>query len=123
MTLFVLALAQAAPAWPESEGFSVVRGVLALAVVVVALAAFVWVLRRGAFGLGGGKRRPGAPAIESAIPLGDRRSLVIVSVEGRRLLLGLSPAQVALLTELEAAPRSFGDALERSVKTSTEGLS
>ncbi|MBP1607365.1 MAG: fliO [Acidobacteria bacterium] len=123
MSPLVLALAQDAPTWPESGGFSLARGVLALAAVVVALAAFVWVVRRGTFGLGSGTRRPGAPSIESALPLGERRSLVVVSVEGRRLLLGLAPAQVALLTELEATPRSFGDALERSVKTAPGGRS
>lgn len=121
MASLILGLAQDAPAWPESGGFSLGRGVLALAAVVVALAAFVWVVRRGTFGLGSGARRPGAPSIESALPLGERRSLMIVSVEGRRLLLGLSPTQVTLLTELEAAPRSFGEALDRSVTTAPGG--
>lgn len=119
----VLALAQEAPAWPESGTFSVLRGVLALAAVVVALAAFVWVVRRGTFGLGAQARKPGAPAIESAVPLGERRSLVIVSVEGRRLLLGLTPVQVALLTELGKSPPDFVDALDRSVTAATGGRS
>ena len=34
------------------------------------------------------------------MPLGERRSLVIVSVEGRRLLLGLTPGQISMVTEL-----------------------
>jgi flagellar biogenesis protein FliO len=32
--------------------------------------------------------------------------LVVVSVEGRRLLLGLTPTHVSLLTELDAAQRT-----------------
>jgi flagellar biogenesis protein FliO len=33
--------------------------------------------------------------VETAVPLGERRSLVIVSVEGRRILLGLTPGQIS----------------------------
>jgi flagellar biogenesis protein FliO len=40
--------------------------------------------------------------VETAIPLGERRSLVIVSVEGRRLLLGLTSTNISLVTELRA---------------------
>ena len=51
------------------------------------------------------------------VPLGDRRSLVIVSVEGRRLLLGLTPAQVSLVTEL--APPTFQQAVDRHLPVAT----
>ena len=33
--------------------------------------------------------------VETAVALGERRSLVVVTVEGRRLLLGLAPDSVA----------------------------
>jgi flagellar protein FliO/FliZ len=69
-------------------------------IVLGLVAALAWFARRGAFhGL-----RPGAKSmsIETAMPLGERRSLVIVSVEGRRLLLGLTPTTVAMVTELAA---------------------
>jgi flagellar biogenesis protein FliO len=123
MPVLALALTQAAPEWPEAGGLSLLRAIVALAAVAVALGAFVWVLRRGTFALGGRRRTSGAPSVETAIPLGDRRSLVIVSVEGRRLLLGLSPVQVALLTELEAAPTNFGESLERTVRSAAGGTS
>ncbi len=45
--------------------------------------------------------------VETAVPLGERRSLVIVAVEGRRLLLGLTPAQVSLVTELRGDGSGF----------------
>ena len=49
------------------------------------------------------------------MPLGERRSLMVVAIEGRRLLLGLTPMQVSLVTELtppspDAASTGFGAA-------------
>jgi flagellar biogenesis protein FliO len=56
------------------------------------------------------------------VPLGERRSLVVVSVEGRRLLLGLTPAQVSLVTELAAAPPAgFQDAVDRRLAPPAPG--
>jgi flagellar protein FliO/FliZ len=78
-----------------------------LVVALVALAA--WAVRRVA-----PMRRPrGGILVETASPLGERRSLVIVSVEGRRLLLGLTPTQVSLVAELGAAP--FNNALDSAM--------
>ena len=79
-------------------------GVQSLVGVIVVLGLVVglaWLLRRGAFG----SLRPGSRSItvETAMPLGERRSLVIVSVEGRRLLLGMTPGQISMVTELDAA--------------------
>lgn len=73
---------------------------LATAIVLALVAALAWLARRSTAirTLGPGLR------VESAVSLGERRSLVIVAVEGRRLLLGLSPASVALVTELGPAP-------------------
>jgi flagellar biosynthetic protein FliO len=80
------------------------RALLATAVVLGLVALLAWLVRRGT--LAWPVRSDGAPvAIERAVPLGERRSLVIVAVEGRRLLLGLTPAQVTLVTELGPSPR------------------
>jgi flagellar protein FliO/FliZ len=72
-------------------------GVIVVLGLVVGLA---WLLRRGAFGA----LRPGSRSItvETAMALGERRSLVIVAVEGRRLLLGMTPGQISMVTELDA---------------------
>ncbi len=96
------------------------RMLVALAVVLVMLGGLAWLMRRGVLR----RRGAGALGIESALTLGDRRSLIILSVEGRRLLLGLAPGNVSLLTELaRSAPgmpagsgsgASFGDALARA---------
>ena len=77
------------------------------------LALCVWLVRRGGFDTLG-RRGPRLVNVETAVALGDRRQLVIVSVEGRRLLLGLTTAQVTLLTELESGA-SFDAALDAQV--------
>ncbi len=82
------------------------KGLGALVVVIALLAGVLWLLRRGT-GLG---RPGGTMVVETALSLGERRSLVIVSVEGRRLLLGVAPASVALVTELQTG-REFEQAL------------
>jgi flagellar protein FliO/FliZ len=84
-----------------------------LAAVVVVLALFgvvAWLLKRSRLALGRNRDRI---AIETACSIGERRSLVIVGVEGRRLLLGVTPGQVSLITELGAAP-AFTDAMARA---------
>ncbi len=75
----------------------------AVLVVLALVAALAWLLRRGAFKtLRQGNR---AMTVETAMPIGERRSLIIVAVEGRRLLLGLTPGQISMVTELgPAAP-------------------
>lgn len=81
----------------------------ALGIVLGLLAGLAWLLRRGVLA----KRSAGALAIESALALGDRRQLMVVAVEGRRLLLGVAPGQVSLVTELQTAP-SFEQAVARA---------
>lgn len=85
---------------------SIWRTLGALAVVLALLGACLWLLKRGALG----RRGPTGLQVESALSLGDRRSLVVVQVEGRRLLLGLGPGHVSLVTELGPG-QSFDQAL------------
>ena len=74
------------------------NGFLAVVIVLGLVVALAWLLRRGSLGTLNG--RGGAINVETAVALGERRSLVIVSVEGRRLLLGLTPTTMQLVTEL-----------------------
>jgi len=76
----------------------------AVLVVLALVAALAWMARRGNFNA---LRRRGPVSVETAVPLGDRRSLVIVSVEGRRLLLGLTPANISMVAELGPGGVSF----------------
>jgi flagellar protein FliO/FliZ len=77
-----------------------IQSLFAVVVVLGLVAALAWLLRRGGFGA----LRPGSRniTVETAVPLGERRSLVIVAVEGRRLLLGMTPGQISMVTELDA---------------------
>ena len=106
MTLPVL-LAQAqaaapAPGW--SDGPGVVRTLLSLIVVIALMAGCLWLIRRGGLLQGGLRKGPRAVQVETAMGLGDRRQLVIVAVEGRRLLICVTPMQVSLVTELGSSP-------------------
>jgi flagellar biosynthetic protein FliO len=73
---------------------------VATLLVLGLVAALAWLVRRGPLARLANKGK--VVAVETAIPLGDRRSLVIVAVEGRRLLLGMTPTTIALVTELRA---------------------
>lgn len=119
MVALLFAGAPDAATWPGDPGLSASRGLLAVVVVFGLLGILVWLVRRGGLGRFGLAKRGGALAVETALALGERRSLVVVSVEGRRLLLGLSPMQVTLLTELRGAPApSFDDALGQASASS-----
>jgi flagellar biosynthetic protein FliO len=78
------------------------RALASFGVVIALLIGFVWLLRRGSLAFPGSRPRA-VIAIETAASLGERRSLVIVSVEGKRLLLGVAAGGVSLLSELTAA--------------------
>ena len=68
--------------------------------VISLLAIVLWLLKSGY--LARLTARSQAVAVETAVSLGERRQLVIVAVEGRRLLLGVTSGQVTLVTELSA---------------------
>ena len=74
-----------------------VQSLLGVLLVLGLVATLAWAARRGSFA---SLKQRGPVSIETAVPLGERRSLVIVSVEGRRLLLGLTPMQVSMVAEL-----------------------
>src|SRR5215470_9824774 len=97
-------LAQTAPDpanWPGSGELT--RSLFAILVVFGLLAVLAWLARRGTFGSMGRQGRS-LVEVEGAVPLGERRSLMVISVEGRRLLLGLTPVQVSLVIELAPEP-------------------
>ena len=105
------ALLQADEPWMEGAGWgSGYRMLVGSLVVLALLGLWAWLMRRGLLT----KQTNGAVTIETAVPLGERRSLVIVAVEGRRLLIGLTPASVSLVTSLESKPAGFDQALEEA---------
>jgi flagellar biogenesis protein FliO len=75
------------------------RAAFSFVAVIVLLTAFIWALKRGSLRLS--RFAPRGPiAVETAMSLGERRSLAIVGVEGRRLLVGLTPTTISLVAEL-----------------------
>ena len=78
------------------------RAFLSLVMVLALLVAALWALRRGALRLPALKGRVEI-VVETATSLGDRRSLAIVRVESRRLLIGLTPSAVSFLSDLQPA--------------------
>jgi flagellar protein FliO/FliZ len=75
---------------------------IAVLIVLGLMVLFVWLIRSGR--LQQLSARVSAVSVETATSLGERRQLVIVRVEGRRLLLGVTSTQVTLVTELQAKP-------------------
>ena len=59
----------------------------AIALVLALLCVLAWLARRGTLRLPGPKGRA-AIKVEGATSLGERRTLIVVTIEGRRLLLG-----------------------------------
>lgn len=112
----IIALAQAtAEPWPV-DGMGAARGLLAVAVVLGLVVLLAWLLRRGLIPFGPSGRAARAIRIETAAALGERRSLIVVAVEGRRLLLGATPGHVSFITELQGS-----DAFGRTLDEVTDG--
>jgi flagellar protein FliO/FliZ len=84
------------------NGLQTIGSVIAVAAL---LGACVWALRRGVLQLPGTGSRA-AIVVETATSLGERRSLAIVRVEQRRLLIGLTPGAVSFIADLAAQPES-----------------
>lgn len=78
------------------------RAIASVGIVLLIAAVLAVLARRGAFAALRSRSR--TLVVETALPLGERRSLVIVEVEGRRLLLGMTPMSVSLVTELDKHP-------------------
>ena len=110
------------------------RSLVAIVVVFGLLGALAWAARRGRLSFF--TRQPAQVRVEATVPLGDRRSLMVVAIEGRRLLLGLTPVQVSLVTELSiqsapgatetgfgAAGRSFDAAMAKADAAAAVGTS
>ena len=83
----------------------------ALGLVLALVLGLAWLVKRGTLKFPGGTA-PVQIRVESAASLGERRSVVIVSVEGRRLLLGLTPVQVSCLAELGPPQAPFNQSLD-----------
>lgn len=115
MAAMAVTAAQEAGSWPPPSTGIGLSGLAAVVFVLALVAMLAWLARRGRLGLP--MRSETTPVIvRNAVALGERRSLVIVSVEGRRLLLGLTPTHVSLVAELvaDSASRDAATPLEHA---------
>lgn len=78
------------------------NSILAVLIVLAMVGGLAWLLRSGR--LGRLSAKASLISIETATSLGERRQLVVVAVEGRRFLLGVTQMNVSLVTELQHAP-------------------
>jgi flagellar biogenesis protein FliO len=80
-------------------GFSAIRALAALSIVLAIFFGGVWLFRNGQRLVW---RKTGSPklAILESRPLGNRFSLHVVGYEQQRLLIGSSPAGLSLLSQL-----------------------
>ena len=85
---------------------------LGLLLVLGVMLALAWLVKRYVQVPGIGK---GQVQILGGVSLGAREKAVLLSVEGRRLLVGVAPGRVQTLVVLEGAPEpaaAFADRLE-----------
>jgi flagellar protein FliO/FliZ len=88
----------AEPMGPQSSSWgALLQALLALLVVLAALFAFLWLLRRISPVQAGAQ---GAVRVVGGVMLGTRERLVIVEVADQWLLIGVAPGQVSHLLTL-----------------------
>ena len=111
-----VAEATATSAAPTGAGPLPVEGKTLLGALLVVgglLAALPFVARR----LTSATKGRGSIEIVESRPLAGRKALLIVEVDGRRMLLGSTEAGLSLLTELSAGKRPFAATLQAELGT------
>lgn len=103
------AAVSSAPALPGSGSLLVNLG-SALSLVLLLILAGAWLARRCGFGT---RRLPGQASLKVAASctLGPRERVVVVEVEQRWLVLGVTAQQITHLSTLDAPPSAAPDAL------------
>jgi flagellar biogenesis protein FliO len=114
MAVWLLAQSEPVPSLVDGGFF---RAVIGAVLVLGTLLLLAFLLRRGTLTLPG-QRGVRTLSVETALSLGDRRSVAILNVEGRRLLIAMTPAQISLIGELTGSPSTFERAMERAAVSS-----
>ncbi len=82
---------------------------LAMLVVLMLIFVAAWAMRKFKFSP---HRQLSKLEVVQGISLGARERAVIINVQGKRLLLGVAPGQVSLLTELAIEEQASTDAAD-----------
>lgn len=115
-----VAVATASATPQVSAGAALARTAGSLLVILLLIIGLAWLARRLPLARGNSAASVRA---ESGLRLGARERLVIVNVEGRRLLLGVASGRIELLTELAAETEetnTFNAALDAAIETRKE---
>jgi flagellar protein FliO/FliZ len=102
-------LAAAPAAFGADETFQangivlVLRTFLALAAVIALVWGSLWLLKRFT---GGRKGDSGAIRIAGTAHLGAKQRIVLIDVEGRRMVLGVADPSITLLADLGKTPKA-----------------
>jgi flagellar protein FliO/FliZ len=99
-TALAPASAATAPVQSVTEGGALFSLLVPLACVTFGLLALLWWLRRGNAARGGS----GPVRLVQAIAVGARERVVVIDVEQRRLVIGVTATGISLLTELNNDP-------------------
>ncbi|MFO7265455.1 MAG: flagellar biosynthetic protein FliO [Limnochordales bacterium] len=85
----------------ESSDLGLLQYAWRVALVFALLLAAAYAVRRWAGSAGPGRLARGRVRIVEAVPVGPQRLLLLVEVEGRRLLIGATPQSFTLLAQLD----------------------
>lgn len=107
LPLFFCAPAMAAETAARTGGYAgaVASMVLSLLAVIAMIFGLAWLVRRT--GLQGKMLR--TMKVSSAVTLGAREKVVVVTVDQRRFLLGVTGQQISLIAELDAEQPAVED--------------
>lgn len=97
---------------PIGGGGQIARTALGLVLIIGLVLALGWAARRlSGRGVGFG-RDSGAITVVGQQALGVKERLLLVEVDGRRILLGVSPGRIARLAELGSGSGRFDEQLD-----------
>jgi flagellar protein FliO/FliZ len=116
----VALLPATALAAPESSGLTgLVQVISGLAIVLAAIAAVAWLLRRiGPLGQSAGH----LIKVVATLPVSTKERLVLIEIQGEWLLLGVAPGRVSMLHRLDKPEQAPGSALPEANQTFIQTL-
>jgi flagellar biosynthetic protein FliO len=97
--------------------------VTALGAVLLVFAVCVWIFKKAQSKLGVAKGKAGKATtfeVLSCFTLGPQKSLYMVRVEDRKLLLGVTNQSISILTDWDDFDSSSGGAFRSAIKGKTE---
>ena len=93
------------PAWSAQPDMNIGMALMSLLLVLGLIVGLGWVAKRMRLPFNG----HGNMRVEHPQALGQRERLMVVNVEGQRLLLGVTPQSISLLKELGDAPENHAN--------------